>query len=1006
MVGGLDRLTILASRSAWIVALSLASLTLLGGCALFRSATPMERAAGMRASINDLIADAEINEALFDFPRGTALDTLRWDDDYVEVVFSEHLSRRALRPSDVSQLAHQVERYLGPYLADRKVSILSLGVPVAELVPNIYRDSGLVPDSSRVFSSAPRGEMLVRNLNREYAAPRGLDGYNIALWPSHGWYYDNTRDIWRWQRLRMFQTVEDLLTVSFAVSYLTPMLENAGAQVFLPRERDPQPGMAVVDNDSSGALRGKLLTEGLWAREGPGFGAGRPPYSNGHNPFLDGTYDATPVSEEGNATAKWTPDIPQQGSYAVYVSYGRVPDAVADAEYTVYHAGGETRFSVNQTIGAGTWVYLGTFDFAAGMNPDNGAVVLSNRSAASAGRVTADAVRFGGGRGLISRNGSTGGRPRYVEGARYHLQYSGLPDTLVYDLHEGADDYRDDYQSRGEWVNYMRGAPFGPNRDRSSLGLGIPIDVSLAMHTDAGTVGRDSTIGTLAIYSLEGADSTLVFPNGVSRFANRDLADIVQTQFVEDLRALHDSTFSRRSLLEAQYSEAFRPNVPALLLELLSHQNPEDARLYSDPRVRFDASRAIYKGILRFLASQNGFDPVVQPLPVTHMAAVQEAGGIRVSWRPSADPLEPTADADYFVLYTRIEEGGWDNGRRTESDNVLLRGLPADTTYSFRVTAANAGGQSFPSETLSVRRSSGAVRTALIVNGFDRVAPPEFLDVDSLRGVAFFADQGVPHEVDYSFTGYQFNFNDRQVWRSDDSPYHGASHADFDTVGIAGNTFDFPYVHGASLSDADFSFDSVSDEAVFDGSFNLSAYDFVDLILGEEQRTGFVRARRAQQFEALPRVLRQRLSEYLQGGGRLFVSGAHFASELMDSAHQDATAKVFADSVLHLSMITTHGSRRGGVYASEIFAGGSRLDFSFNTEPSPVLYAAEGADALKPVGVEAETLLRYSENNLAAGIGYRGNHRVVSFGFPFEVITSRSMRAHVMRMIVDYLFTD
>ncbi len=982
------------------------SLLFLSGCALFRGATPAERAAGMRASIEDLITDAAANEAVFDFPRGTTLDTLRWDEDYVEVVFSEHIGRRPLRPSDVDNLIREVERYLKPNLAGKQVSVLSLGVPVAELVPNLYRDSRIAKDSSRLFGSGERTQPLVQNLDRAYSAPRGLDGHNIALWPSHGWFYDNARDIWRWQRLRMFQTVEDLLTVSFAVSYLTPMLENAGAQVFLPRERDPQPNMAVVDNDSSEALRGRVVVQGDWNEEGPGFGAGSPPYSNGHNPFLAGSFLAATVSHEATASVRWTPDIPEKGSYAVYVSYGRIPDAVGDARYTVHHAGGVTRFAINQSIGAGTWVYLGTFVFDAGIDLGRGAVELSNVSNTDNGRVTADAVRFGGGRGLIARNGSTGGRPRFVEGARYHLQYSGMPDTLVYDLHQGADDYRDDYQSRGEWVNYLRGAPFGPNRDRNSHGLGIPIDVSLAMHTDAGTVGRDSTIGTLAIYSLEGADSTLAFPNGVSRFANRDLADIVQTQFVDDLRALHDSTFSRRSLLEAQYSEAFRPNVPALLLELLSHQNPEDARLYSDPRVRFDASRAIYKGLLRFIADQQGFDPVVQPLPVTHMAAVQEAGGVRVSWKPSADPLEPSAAADHFVLYTRINDGGWSNGRRVDAESFFVTGLSPDSTYSFRVTAANAGGESFPSETLSVRRSSDGTRKALVVNGFDRIAPPEFLDADSLRGVAFFADEGVPDGIDYSFTGYQFNFDDRQVWRSDDAPYHGASYADFDTIAIAGNTFDFPYVHGASLETAGFSFDSVSDEAAIDGSVDMTDYDFVDLILGEERRTGFVRSRRATQFEALPELLRVRLSEYLIGGGRLFVSGAHFVSDLVNVKHEYESAKMFADSVLHVSMVTTHASRRGGVYTSRIFSEGSPFEFRFNTEPRYGLYGAEGSDALMPVGAGAETLLRYSENNLAAAVGYRRDHRVVSFGFPFEVITSRSMRDRVMRLVVDYLFSD
>ena len=62
-------------------------------------------------------------------------------------------------------------------------------------------------------------------------------------------------------------------------------------------------------------------------------------------------------------------------------------------------------------------------------------------------------------------------------------------------------DYNDDYQSRGEWVNYLMGAPSGPTVDKSAKGLGIPVDLSFAFHTDAGITANDTVIGTLGIYS-------------------------------------------------------------------------------------------------------------------------------------------------------------------------------------------------------------------------------------------------------------------------------------------------------------------------------------------------------------------------------------------------------------------------------------------------------------------------------------------------------------------------
>ena len=98
-----------------------------------------------------------------------------------------------------------------------------------------------------------------------------------------------------------------------------------------------------------------------------------------------------------------------------------------------------------------------------------------------------------------------------------------MPDTLVYSLNKNENDYNDDYQSRAEFGNYLFGNPYGPNKNRSEKGLGIPIDLSLAFHTDAGISRSDTTIGALAIYSLTSTDSQLVFPDGMSRLASRDM---------------------------------------------------------------------------------------------------------------------------------------------------------------------------------------------------------------------------------------------------------------------------------------------------------------------------------------------------------------------------------------------------------------------------------------------------------------------------------------------------
>lgn len=81
-------------------------------------------------------------------------------------------------------------------------------------------------------------------------------------------------------------------------------------------------------------------------------------------------------------------------------------------------------------MGGGTWVYLGTFDFDYGCNSDN-RVVLTNESSYE-GVVTADAVRFGGGMGVVARGGKTSGLPKCLEGSRYYAQWAGAPESVYY----------------------------------------------------------------------------------------------------------------------------------------------------------------------------------------------------------------------------------------------------------------------------------------------------------------------------------------------------------------------------------------------------------------------------------------------------------------------------------------------------------------------------------------------------------------------------------------------
>ncbi len=692
-----------------------------------------------------------------------------------------------------------------------------------------------VPPATLPPGAAP----LVRRLDAPHTPEAGLAGRHLAIWPSHGWYYEASLERWEWQRARVFTTVEDVLPFAFVTQNLAPMLERAGANVLMPRERDPQPLQAIVDND--GRADGRYAERGRWRRAGAGF-AHRPPYRTGTNPFTLGTARSIRASGEANAEAVWAPDIPETGDYAVYVSYASGEDNVEDARYSVRHAGGTTRFAVNQTMGAGTWVYLGTFTFARSAGTARASVVLTNASATPGRTVSADGVRFGGGMGEIERGGETSGRPRWLEGARYYEQFAGFPDSTVYAV-SGENDYKDDYQSRGEWVNQLRGAPYGPTGDRDARGLGIPVDLALAFHTDAGRSTDGSVIGTLLIYNTKGMDDATVFPDGRPRSANRRLAELAREEIVGDLRAGWKTDWTFRDYWNRGYSEATRPNVPSLLLELLSHHNPTDMRYALDPRFRRDASRAIYKSMGRFLAEQNGTRFVPQPLAPTHLVATFSGGSVVVSWMPQVDPLEPLARPKKYVLYQREDardargQNSWDGGTLVDGTDITIAAPEAGRVLSVRVAAVNDGGESEWSEALAVGVGRDNTAPVLIVSGFDRTAGPAWVSEGDWIGFDRDLDEGVADGLDVHTVGDQYEFDTTIPWVDDDQPGHGGSDADLETMVVAGNTRDFVAVHGRAIVASGRSFVSASDEAVMDGLVPLAAFPIVDLVMGEEKTT-------------------------------------------------------------------------------------------------------------------------------------------------------------------------
>jgi len=304
-----------------------------------------------------------------------------------------------LRDENVKNIYVETKKMFGHEFEEYVFDIRSMGFSIEELIPNYYRTDKTKIDKSRLPKTISERIPIVQNISKNLKPMKGLFGKNIILWHSHGWYYNNDEKRWMWQRARLFQTVEDIGPTAFTIPYLIPMLENAGANVFVPRERDIQINEVIVDNDfgnKDNYSETSFFEKNIWKNsEQKGFALINPTIKEGENPFNNGTSRYTLSLLNPLATAFWMPDIPKSGEYAVYISYNSSNNNVTDAHYKVLYSGGETEFLVNQTIGGGTWIYLGTFKFDKGRNKSQG-VLLTNQSKDLDKIVSADAVRFGG----------------------------------------------------------------------------------------------------------------------------------------------------------------------------------------------------------------------------------------------------------------------------------------------------------------------------------------------------------------------------------------------------------------------------------------------------------------------------------------------------------------------------------------------------------------------------------------------------------------------------------
>ena len=112
----------------------------------------------------------------------------------------------------------------------------------------------------------------------------------------------------------------------------------------------------------------------------------------------------------------------------------------------------------------------------------------------------------------------------------------------------------------------MGGSVYAPNLN----GKKVPVELSLAIHSDAGySINNDSIIGSLAVCTTNFNDERL--NTGISRQASHDFADALLSGICRDLRSGYGK-WNRRELFDKNYSETRNPEIPSAILETMSHQ--------------------------------------------------------------------------------------------------------------------------------------------------------------------------------------------------------------------------------------------------------------------------------------------------------------------------------------------------------------------------------------------------------------------------------------------------
>lgn len=466
----------------------------------------------------------------------------------------------------------------------------------------------------------------------------------------------------------------------------------------------------------------------------------------------------------------------------------------------------------------------------------------------------------------------------------------------------------------------------------------IGADAYLSFHANASGVAGGSLANGISSYRFSCLTYSDHSPSASATdcdqpAGSRDLLDEVHQGALSRLRADWDPSFNDRGRLVANFGELRGlDDTPGALIETAFFDN----RVTPEGR-RMSDNQALHDPRFREAFAYGVAAGLARFLTPGSGPPPTRPEGLYAANQPDGSVLVswwPTEGAEGYRVYTASEGRAFDEGVLVNSGtSVALSSLTPGRVYALRVAALNSNGESFPSQAVAVRA----------------------------RGPS---SEGTP-----SNTLLVVAYDRRDAW-----------------VQVQDNDLSYAVEHGHALGAVPgVYFDGVLDERVEDGSVSLSDYALVDFHAGKDSL----------EHEAVSKGMQSRLGAFVDGGGKLLISGEEIGYAL-GGASGDTADRAFLEGVLGALYVAddaeTHELRppAGGPFAGTLAA---RLD-----DGTEGVYEVRFPDVLD-TAPGAEVALEYPDGTVA-GV-YTGS--VVFFGVPLEAVVPASARAELFKRAIGWL---